>query len=717
MRRAVTLLAIAIPASAIGVGCARLGAHTGGLDGLALIDVTQRDRHYVAEALVPGDRGEAEANVRRMQAILSQAPARARLFFPAGDYFLHGSPAPNRASVESTASGQVFYGEAPLVSRLVQTDPRRDFGFQAQESWERKHVPCATLRIRHRGCAVRGIGVAIDSEITSPSVLPTAAIQVANIRYLANDNSAIVMSVGVDDELLLDKVLIQDVQVGDHAGPGIASERFFDVGIDIVGSGGGVRASRIPRLDARVGVRLDDGGYCNLGEYRFDDLHMVGRPGVTDEGCFFDWESGLRPMISGCSMRFTNGMRIHSSMTDGSRMEANPEGEVLRRPGKSWDWITVRGWPVEDEPDLTQRRQAKGLALEVFRIFRIGSTPRVGGVEWREGEDFRTEQRGGPATHPYFTATRIHWLKPDSPRAPKPGSLYYVTYRNPYGYHRRNLRGGCFRNCTVIDPERADREGYVLRFDMGEHCGGGGPDFRDGSVGNGFVVANNFATNGLVGFAGKFEDVSLQGNAFAGGWLSLSGLDYTKPARRFHISGNRLNNVSVSGNTEDLVFCDNELKGFFRITAGGGGGPVRRLRFQGNRIGTDAPQECDPPQAVSMYGKVTDALISGNQIRAPRAEGLVLEGVRDAIVSNNSIVDCAKAGLRCKDCAFVQIDGNSLTRNARGLVIEASGDKLGPHLVRGNVLRKNRDGNFVLEAPESCDWSKLLLEGNLGAEK
>ena len=98
-----------------------------------MIYVDRVDPQYVVEPLVKNDRGAAQSNTKRIAAIMQRAPQGATLFFPGGDYYFAGSAAPNRGTIESTATGQVFRGEGAGTTRIFQTDARRDFGFVCRE--------------------------------------------------------------------------------------------------------------------------------------------------------------------------------------------------------------------------------------------------------------------------------------------------------------------------------------------------------------------------------------------------------------------------------------------------------------------------------------------------------------------------------------------------------------------------------------------------------
>ena len=102
-----------------------------------MIYVDRVDPQYVVEPLVKNDRGAAQSNTKRIAAIMQRAPQGATLFFPGGDYYFAGSAAPNRGTIESTATGQVFRGEGAGTTRIFQTDARRDFGFVCGEKHER----------------------------------------------------------------------------------------------------------------------------------------------------------------------------------------------------------------------------------------------------------------------------------------------------------------------------------------------------------------------------------------------------------------------------------------------------------------------------------------------------------------------------------------------------------------------------------------------------
>ena len=271
-----------------------------------MIYVDRVDPQYVVEPLVKNDRGAAQSNTKRIAAIMQRAPQGATLFFPGGDYYFAGSAAPNRGTIESTATGQVFRGEGAGTTRIFQTDARRDFGFVCRE--DLKRVPAATIRIRHKGRVIDGMTVALDRQTPSKTIAGTAAIQIAHIAYHPDNNVGIIETTGRGADFLLDHVIVSRVNVGEQLGSGILSDKFFEVGIDIIGSGGHVRVSDVNRLDARTGIRLDNGNHCGQGEYQFESIYCMGNPAVFRDGVFFDWVGGQAPSIHNSSCSFTSGI-------------------------------------------------------------------------------------------------------------------------------------------------------------------------------------------------------------------------------------------------------------------------------------------------------------------------------------------------------------------------------------------------------------------------
>lgn len=677
-----------------------------------VIDVTRVDGVAVREAVVANDRGEAEANVRRLHDILAAAPAEARIYFPAGDYYLHGSAVPNRGSIESTAAGQVFYGDGPQVSRLVQTDLRRDFGFNADPA--RKHVPAATLRIGHKGSAARDLGFIVDPAAEDKTVIPTAAVQVAHVRYFPDNNIGIVETTGNGVDFLVDHVLIQDIQVGEDIGQGIQGSRFFSVGIDIVGSGGHVRVFNVHRMDARIGVRLDNGNHCGQGEYWFQNIHMVGRPGVTGGGCLFDWVGGQAPMIFNCSAAFTNGLHAGALGIDGDRLEPFAEGAVVRREGKSWDWLTWHDHPVVDEPNHEQRTSWYGLPREA-KVVHIGSEPRTGGTEWTEGTDYRIERID--AKGDLFGASKIHWIT----AGPEPGSVYFIAFEQPKEYRPHDLEWGILDSCSLQEAQQADPEGYVVKFhDQG--YGVKNPDFHF-PVGFGFGIRHNFTLTGDLIFRGDVGVVKVSDNVFGTGTTFIEGMDADHPACRFTFEDNLLVKVVIGDQVRDLSFTDNQ---FFREISADAPTLGSNIRISENSfvldgppVPEDDPRAKKPIPTIRLSGAgIREFQIEGNRIRNPLGDGIAVRGGSDGTISNNTITECAGAGARLVDCAGMVVSGNTIARNTFGLVVmeetrDASAAKV---LINGNALRANAKGGLVLPSGEPRPDGRFIVTDNLITE-
>ena len=136
--------------------------------------------------LIKNDRSAARVNSERMAVIMSAVSRGTTLFFSAGDYYFDGAATPNHGSIESSATGQVFRGEGVGTTRILQCNMQKDFGFACRE--ELKRVPAATLRIRHKGCVVENLTIALDPELPSKSIAGTAALQIAHIAYYPDNN-------------------------------------------------------------------------------------------------------------------------------------------------------------------------------------------------------------------------------------------------------------------------------------------------------------------------------------------------------------------------------------------------------------------------------------------------------------------------------------------------------------------------------------------------
>ena len=98
-----------------------------------------------------------------------------------------------------------------------------------------------------------------------------------------------------------------------------------------------MRVSDVNRLDARTGIRLDNGNHCGQGEYQFESIYCMGNPAVFRDGVFFDWVGGQAPSIHNSSCSFTSGIFAGPRGKFGDRLNPYPEAEVVRRPGRDWD--------------------------------------------------------------------------------------------------------------------------------------------------------------------------------------------------------------------------------------------------------------------------------------------------------------------------------------------------------------------------------------------
>lgn len=533
-----------------------------------VIRVDRPDSLYVAAPVVPNDRAAARLNAQRIAAILSRAPKGATLFFPGGDYYFEGSAVPNRGTIESTAPGQAFRGDGAGTTRIYQTDTRRDFGFACRE--DIKRVPAATIRIRHKGCLVEGLTVALDPQSPPKTIAGTAAIQIAHIAYHADGNIGIVETTGRGDDFLIDHVVVSRVNVGEQLGQGILSDRFFEVGIDIVGSGGHVRVSDVNRLDARTGIRLDNGNHCGQGEYQFESVYCMGNPAVFRDGVFFDWVGGQAPSIHNSSCSFTSGIFAGPRGRNGDRLNPFPEGEVVRSAARDWDWLTVHGHPVADSPTPAQRTEWYGLPRHA-EVVRIGADPAAGGKEWIEGRDFDVVRvEGGDCD----AASKIVWKGADRPAA---NSVYYVTYRQPAEYRVHDLEWGNAINVSVQEANQSG--GFAVRFsDQG--VGHLNPDFRFG-VGYNFLFSGMFVINGDFEFDGDVDLVNISALTSGVCNIRLAGADDNRKCRRISVNNSSFNNLLLGDCSERVRCSNNFIDGTYQVLTDDPGALPELVRARG----------------------------------------------------------------------------------------------------------------------------------------
>lgn len=585
------------------------------------------------EPLAAGDASKAEQNTRRIARIMESLPAGGAVYFPAGDYYFHGGALPNRGSIETARPGQVIYGDGADVTNIIQTDGRRDFGFRCRPGLKR--VPAATVRIRHKGCRLRDLSVLADPKLPE-GIIESAAIQLAHIKYRPDHNIGIVETTGKGTDFLLDFVSITDVNVGRNLGGGIMSSRFFEVGVDIVGSGGEVKVRDMDRLDAKIGVRLDNGNHCGQGGYYFDNLNMVGRHGVTSGGVFFDWVGGQAPFIRNCNALHISGMHAGPLGSTGDRLDPTCEGEVYRRPDKTWDWITLHGHPVVDEPNPGQRTAWYGLPRHIT-VTRAASEARTGGTEWVEGRDFTVETVTQPGDLQH--ASKIHWKT----EGPKPGSVYYVEFGQPKEYRVHDLQWGYLMNCQLGEALQGGPDGYTLKFED-QGCGYLNPDFGF-RVGYGFFITNNFVLNGPFIFDGAVDYIRMESNTTGVCDIRIRGAAENRVASRISLSHNQFNSALIGDYVAQIKLDDNETGGIIKVDAPN---YADFITIKGNTLiapGTNA---------VDVSGKVRNLRVQDNDVRLTSGEGIVIVGASDGFVTGNN----SPSGISIRDCEGVRVRDN-----------------------------------------------------------
>lgn len=634
------------------------------------ITVTEADGVVVLDPLVANDRAEAQANTRRIHDVMAAAPAAAAVHFPAGDYYFHGAARPNGGTIELDAPGQILYGDGADVTNLIQCDARPDFGFEADS--RRKHVPTATVRVLDKGCRVRDLSVLVDDALPSRITLPSAAIQIASIRRLPDDNIAIVETTGLGTRFLIDFVNVYRVNVGRNLAAATQSDRFFAVGIDIVGAGGEVKVYDIDRLDAIVGIRLDNGNHCGQGGYYFENIHMVGRHGMHGDGVFFDWVGGQAPFIRNCNALYVSGVHAGPLGSAGDRLEPTPEAMVYRRPDKSWDWFTLHNHPVVDEPNPAQRTEWYGLPRHA-KVVRVASEPRTGGVVWREGADYTVETvtEADDLQH----ASRIHWTGDQ----PAPGSSYYVEFEQPIAYRVHDLQWGCLMNAQLGEANQSGPDAYTLRF-TDQDYGYRNPDFRF-PVGYGFFITNNMVLNGSFYFEGWVDNIRMEGNTTGVCDLHVRGADADRPATRMTFSRNDLNSAHFGDHIERITFSDNQVHGVVKVDA-----PTAAdlITLSGNHVyWMDG--------GIALSGAIRNVRIKDNDVRPASGDGIVLRGVVDGIISGNNVSGCTGDGLVIRDCRSLSVTDNILNANANGIVLDVADDA--SVQVRDNIRADNGDSS------------------------
>ncbi len=592
-----------------------------------VIDVTRKDKLYVREPLVDNNPAQASENTRRIAKIMAAAPSGASVHFPAGDYYFHGSALPNHGTIETTQTGQIIYGDGADVTNIIQTDGRKDFGFVCKP--DLKRVPTATVRIRNKGCRLRDLSVLVDAKLPA-GIISSAAVQLAHIKYYPDNNIGIIETTGQGTDYLLDFVNVTGINVGRNLDAGVQSSRFFEVGVDIIGSGGEVKVRDMDRLDAKIGVRLDNGNHCGQGGYYFDNLEMIGRHGVTNGGVLFDWVGGQAPFIRNCTAGFASGIHAGPLGSTGDRLEPTCEGEVVRRPGKDWDWVTWHGHAVVDEPTPAQRTEWYGLPRHIT-VTRAGSEPRTGGVEWVEGKDYSIETVTQPGD--LESASKIHW----STEGPKPGSVYYVSFKQPKEYRVHDLEWGYVMNCQLGEALQMGPDSYALKFED-QGVGYLNPDFRFG-VGYGFFITNNMVLNSPFVFDGAVDYIRMDGNTTGVCDIRIRGAGQNRVASRISLSHNQFNSVMVGDYAAQIRIEDSESCGAIKVDA-----PTYAdfITIKGNTLVAPGTP------AVDISGKVTNLRIQDNDVRLSGGDGIVVNGAAGGIISGNNTSACTGNGLVLK---------------------------------------------------------------------
>ncbi len=517
------------------------------------IRVDEADARYVSTPLVKNDPAFADHNTEQISAIMANAPRGATLYFPAGDYHFNGSALPNRGTIESSERGQQFRGDGVGTTRLIQHNAQRDFGFAARADFKR--VPAATLRIRHKGCRVEQLTIKLADELPPKTIAGTAAISIAHIVYFPDHNVGIVETTGdaSTGNFVLDHVVVTQVDIGENHSGGILADRFFEVGLDIQGSAGHIRASHIHRLDARTGIRLDNGNHCGQGEYQFESIYAMGNPAVFTDGVFFDWAGGQAPSIHNSSCSFTSGIFAGPKGKFGDRMNPYPEAIVKRRDGKDWDWFTIHDHYVVDEPNESQRREWYGLP-RYGEVVRIGSQPRTGGTEWVEGVDFVVEQVD---SGPYQGASRIIWKG----ERPSPASVYYVTYTQDAAYRVHDLEWGNAINFSCQEANQVN--GFAVKFDDQE-TGYLNPDFRFG-IGYNFLFSGNFIINGDMEFHGHVDNVNISALTSGVCNIRLQGADANRMVTRISVNNSTFNHLVIGDHVQQINGNNNFMDNTYQI--------------------------------------------------------------------------------------------------------------------------------------------------------
>lgn len=174
--------------------------------------------------LIKNDRSAARVNSERMAVIMSAVSRGTTLFFLREITISMGRQRPitdlsNRVRRDRFPRGRCRNDPNPAMQYA------KDFGFACRE--DLKRVPAATLRIRHKGCVVENLTIALDPELPSKSIAGTAALQIAHIAYYPDNNVGIVETTGQGEDFLIDHVTVSRVNIGENLGSGILATRFL----------------------------------------------------------------------------------------------------------------------------------------------------------------------------------------------------------------------------------------------------------------------------------------------------------------------------------------------------------------------------------------------------------------------------------------------------------------------------------------------------------
>lgn len=642
-----------------------------------VVDVTDC-AGLIGENLVAGDASEGLANTRRVSALMAGLQSGATVRFPAGDYYFSGTVQPGHGTIETSAPGQVIMGDGVGATRIIQMDARRDFGFVGDEKYKR--VSAATVRLQNKGCVLQDLSVVVDPAIPALTMIESAAIQVAHLAYLPSGQPMIVETTGIGADWLIDHVIVSRVNVGENLARGIKAERFFELGVDIVGSGGHVRVREMDRMDARIGVRLDNGNHCGQGEYTFEDLHIMGRSEVTGGGVFFDWVGGQAPVVRHCSASFVNGFHAGPLGLDGDRLEPYPEGEVNRSVSRDWDWLTWHEHSMPAEPTEAERKNWYGLP-RMAKVVQISSVPRTGGVMWKEGVDFEQEKIAGDGG--LAGTTKIHWIGENRPAS---GATYFVTFEQPKEYRVHDLEWGLLDDFSSQEARQQEEgiEAFAIYFED-QGFGSLNPDF-DFPVGFGFTVSKNFILNGDVILRGRVQYMQWSDNTVGVCTTRLEGLGPDRQIRDLRFSQSKQNDFVLGDYVQSITIEDNIIWGGITLEA-----PLHadRITIKGNEFRGFSGAAVRLEGAGLNSVRVLDNIISGRQ-----GDGIMVRGATRSVVSGN-VVSGLKDGtaITLEDVDMMILKGNMVTGNAAGIGVKGGQDSVGT--VTANVSANNKKGDWV----------------------